>query len=515
MVKTFLPCILFSLFAANVSASPNLVFILTDNQSADLLPAYGNRDLQTPGIDRIANNGVLFSNAYAVNGMCSPTRATLMTGLIPSQHGVHNWLDDEQMDEWPSDWIAIEGYRTLPAVLKEAGYKTAMIGKWHLGQPWKASIGYEHWVTFTDGHTVDFWNNQVIDNDRRYEVSGRHIVDFFAQKAVEYIEEQSPDEPFYLQLNFDGPYVNPPTNVGAARNRHYEKYVGLKFLDFPVHAIHPNLTQQLLALNRDGRETSFLARVLEATLLMNGDQSTRANIASQSHIVDDGVTAVLDALEERGLLEDTLVVFSSDQGNFFGQHGLWTHTIITEPSNLYDTAMHIPLLFMQPGTIPAGERYDGLIAQYDIPATIIGFLGLNEQSLEKGPGQSHHTVLASEFSSDKPLRDVVFFEQEETRGLRTHHMTYWERLAGLGPSELYDLRSDPDQLVNLADDPRYLKMAQDLSQELSQFFEQWAAPEYDLWRGGSAKGSVQRPEMFRRIYGSDWRTTLGTNRPPR
>jgi len=204
--------------AVQASAKPvNLIFILTDNQPASILGAYGNPDVRTPNIDRLAKEGMQFTNAFAVNGMCSPTRATLMTGLMPSQHGVRNWLDDEKLHEWPESWSAVAEYRTLPYTLRKHGYQTAMIGKWHLGQPWRASIGYQHWLTFTDGHTLDFWNNTVIDNDQTYEVQGQHIVDFFTDKAVEYIEQYEGDKPFYLQLNYDGPYLNPPTNMGPAK----------------------------------------------------------------------------------------------------------------------------------------------------------------------------------------------------------------------------------------------------------------------------------------------------------
>ena len=161
-------------------APVNVLFILTDNQPASILGAYGNSDVRTPNIDRLAGEGMRFTQAFAANGMCSPTRATLMTGLMPSQHGVHNWLDDALMKDWPRDWSAIAEFRTLPLTLANRGYRTAMIGKWHLGQPWKPAVGFQHWVTFTDGHTVDFWHNTIIENDKTYKLDDIHTVDFFA-----------------------------------------------------------------------------------------------------------------------------------------------------------------------------------------------------------------------------------------------------------------------------------------------------------------------------------------------
>ena len=137
----------------------NVLFILTDNQPASILGAYGNPDVRTPHIDQLALEGVRFTRAYAANGMCSPTRATLMTGLMPSQHGIHSWLDDGLLSQWPEGWSAVAEFRSLPLTLAHRGYRTAMIGKWHLGKPEQASLGFQHWVTFTDGHTVDFCNH--------------------------------------------------------------------------------------------------------------------------------------------------------------------------------------------------------------------------------------------------------------------------------------------------------------------------------------------------------------------
>jgi arylsulfatase A-like enzyme len=167
---------------------PNILFIVADNQPASILGAYGNPDVKTPNIDRLANDGVRFTNAFAVHGMCSPTRATLLTGLLPSQHGVQDWLDDEEMEDWPNDWNAIREYRTLPYTLKNRGYQTSLIGKWHLGRPRPPDEWFDYWVTFNLGHTIDFWNNEINDNSNKYKVEGQHSVDFFSDKAVEYLE---------------------------------------------------------------------------------------------------------------------------------------------------------------------------------------------------------------------------------------------------------------------------------------------------------------------------------------
>ena len=123
-----------------MAGRPNILMIMTDNQPADMLGCYGNDEVLTPHIDQLATTGTRFSNAFCVNAMCSPCRASVLTGLMPSAHGVHTWLDDGLASEWPEDWNAIGEFATLPGQLKSAGYSTALIGKYHLGQPWRCLL---------------------------------------------------------------------------------------------------------------------------------------------------------------------------------------------------------------------------------------------------------------------------------------------------------------------------------------------------------------------------------------
>ncbi|MDC1436243.1 sulfatase-like hydrolase/transferase [Gammaproteobacteria bacterium] len=484
----------------------NVLFIMADNQPAAILGAYGNPDVRTPNINQLASEGVLFTNAFAVNGMCSPTRATLMTGLMPSQHGVHNWLDDAKLDEWPDDWSVVAEFRTLPQTLENRGYQTAMIGKWHMGQPWQSSIGYQHWVTFTYGHTLDFWDNTIVDNGETYQITDRHIVDFFTEEAVDYIANVEHDQPFYLQLNFDGPYLNPPTNTGPARNRHYGSYLNEDFESFPRGPVNENILDQLL----DPNTPAFMKNQHRQSILHHNDPESMANVASQNTIVDDGVGRVLEALKEAGLDQNTLVIYSSDQGNFFGQHGLWQHTIVTTPSNLYEAALNIPLIIRHPGSIAAGETNDLLIGQYDMATTILDFIGIDDVQFENSPGKSFANSLRGE-SID--WENEVYYEQEESRGIRTPEFAYWKRIASLGESELYDMRNDPGQHINLIAHPDYQGIAIELDRKVTEFYAQYSTDKYDLWQGGTAKGSVARPGVFQALNGEQWKT-VSESLPP-
>jgi arylsulfatase A-like enzyme len=486
--------VFFALPAEAKDTRPNILFIVADNQPASILSTYGNPDVRTPNIDRLANEGLRFTRAYAVHGMCSPTRATLLTGLLPSQHGVQDWLDDEEMESWPSDWNAIREYRTLPYTLKNRGYQTSLIGKWHLGQPRPPSEWFDYWVTFNLGHTLDFWDNEINDNSSKYQLKGQHSVDFFSDKAVEYLESYDHQKPFFLMVAYNGPYMNPPTNLGPARNRHYEDYKDKEFPSFPRNRVNETVLEEIPF--PDSEEWYLnLAR-------MNNDQETMANAASQNTMVDDGVGRLLEALIANGFAENTLVIYTSDQGNFFGQHGLWGHTDFSFPASMYETAMNIPLIATYPGVIEENQVSDLFIGQYDLMPTILDMAGVNVE-IPNSPGRSFAEHLkGNELGS---WGDAVYMDQEATRVIRTDQYSYWKRMKGTGEHELYDMQKDPGQENNLFGNPEYAETVSELDRRLSQFFDTWSNPEYDLWRGGTVKGTTESTEVYKSLYGEQWK----------
>ncbi|GAB3677499.1 sulfatase [Salinisphaera aquimarina] len=490
---------------------PNILLIVADNQSAGLLGSYGNPDILTPNIDQLATQGTRFTRAFAANGMCSPTRATLLTGLMPDQHGLHDWLNDAQMTTLPPDWSAVSEFRTIPYTLKENGYSTAMIGKWHIGQPWKPQLGYDYWVTFEHGHTLDFWDKNIIDNDRQYRVTGQHVDDFLGKKAAAYLRDHAnTDKPFFMELSFSGPYMNPPTNMGPARNKFYSYYEKQPLTSFPREAISQNYIDQILDSAGD-EKLSFLDRILRVVLSkMAGSQQTIANMASQNTHVDANVGRVLDALGESGLQDHTIVIYTSDQGVYYGQHGLWTHTILSEPSTLHETALHVPLIVRKPGAAK-GKVVDALIGQYDIPVTILALAGI-QQDLPASPGKSFEDMLDNGHGG--ALHDAIFYEQTETRGIRTDRFAYWKRMdAEFGDDRLYDMNRDPDQTQDLAKEADYQDVVSDLSQRMDAFYKEYSNPAYDLWHGGTAKGTLSYPDKFKARFGRDWHLETRTVAP--
>ena len=191
------------LAAKATNSKTNVVLIVSDNQSPSLLGAYGNQQISTPHIDQLAESGIKYTNAYAASGVCSPTRAALLTGLMPSQTGVHNALPTNKQRIGIEDWSAIEEFRTLPKTMSDAGYQTALIGKYHLGTHDKAQLGFDHWVTMKTGHTKSFMDTAIIKNGKSFTAKG-HVTDFWTEEAIDFINNQSSESPFFLMLSYNG-----------------------------------------------------------------------------------------------------------------------------------------------------------------------------------------------------------------------------------------------------------------------------------------------------------------------
>jgi arylsulfatase A-like enzyme len=329
--------------AAEAPRPLNLVLILTDNHSPWTLGCYGNRDIRTPNIDRLAGEGMLFERCYSSNAVCSPTRATLLTGLMPSQHGVHTYLGAGGAQVGPRAYSTIAEFRTLPEILAEAGYTCGLSGKWHLGDNLKPQEGFTYWITKPHGHTAEFYDQEVIE-DGQIRKEPTYLTDLWTQHAVKFLE-QNRDRPFFLYLAYNGPYGLGNLLLNPARNRHAEYYADKELPSFPREPMHPWLFNNKQFLNNPAAMRRYAAEV-------SG--------------VDDGVGTVLETLKRLNLEDNTLVVFTADQGLAGGQSGLWGMGDHTRPLSAFDGTMHVPLIVRHPGVIPAGKRSQLLISNYDL-----------------------------------------------------------------------------------------------------------------------------------------------------
>jgi len=415
----WLLCACFPLAA--FAAPPNVVFTMTDNHGAWTLGCYGNRDIRTPNIDALANNGVLFERAYANNPVCSPTRASYLTGLMPSQHGVHCFLLGGRLQVGPNARNTLTDFTSVPEILKKAGYRCGLVGKWHLGGNLKPQEGMDdYWITMPHGATSAFYDAQVIENGKQRR-EPRNLTDLWTERAVKFIE-QNRRQPFFLFLSYNGPYGLGRTLLKPSRNRHVPFYANKKFPSFPRTKTH-----EWLFNNKD---------------YLNNLVSIRRYAAELSG-VDDGVGTVMTTLRQLDLADNTLVVFCGDQGWVGGHGGFWGMGDHARPFTGFDGMMHVPLIWHHPARIKSRRVKKGCVTNYDFFPTLMSYLGL--ESNYNDPGRDYSPMLAGKQTE---WDDTVFYEFEYLRCIRTPEWKFIGRFPD-GPHELYDLKSDPAESRNL------------------------------------------------------------------
>lgn len=441
---------------------PNIVFILMDDLRADELGCTGHSFAKTPNIDRIAREGARFTNAFATTPLCSPSRACILTGQFAHTHGVRDNTDHAKLSHT---------LVTFPRVLHDTGYRTAFIGKWHMGTDDTPRPGFDHWVAFQgQGHYVDPEMN--IDG-RRQKVNG-YATDILSAKAVEFLRKQS-DQPFALYLSHkavhpevaqrpDGTLSDPTASVFFPAERHKHLYEGETFqrrpnADFDVLEGKPALARQIGKLPPLSRKTG------------TSDETIR-NRARMMAAVDEGVGEIFKALEETKKLDETLIVFTSDHGYFFGEHGL-----SVERRLAYEEAIRIPLLMRYPPKIEAGKEYDAVVLTIDFAPTMLDFAGLRPPVRTQGrsfqdifvdPTRRLRYSFLIEYFSDRVFERMDRMGYQAVRTPKWKYITYTDQQ---GMDELYDLQADPYERKNLINDPKAAKGLADAKAELQRLIE--------------------------------------------
>ncbi len=452
-------------------APPNLVLILTDNHSPWTLGCYGNPDIRTPHIDRLAENGTLFEQAFANNAVCSPTRATLLTGLMPSRHGVHTYLGAEGAQTGPEAYNTIDEFTSLPEILVAEGYAAGLCGKWHLGDNLHPQEGCTYWITKPHGASAGFYDQEVIENEE-IRVEPEYLTDLWTDHGIRFIEANR-DRPFFLLLAYNGPYGLGGAMREPIRNRHRDYYESHELPSFP-------------RTDPEAWNYNYGPWI--------GDLEIARKYAAEVSGIDDGVGRIMQTLERLQLTENTLVVFTSDQGLAGGHAGYWGMGDHTRPLTAFDWTMTIPLIFHHPGRIDAGHRVSAMVSNYDLLPTILSQMGLGDR-IPDGyplPGRDFSAMLRGETPD---WEEVHFFDFENVRAIRTTEWKYIERIHQT-PNELYDLAADPDEHHNLYGDPSHAERVLELRRRLHAFFDEHAAPQWDLWRGGTSKAHLITGRFF-------------------
>lgn len=433
----------------------NVVMFMTDDHGAWATSPYGCAQMKTPNLQQLAEGGAKFDRAFACTPVCSPSRATYISGVIPSVHGVQDWLRPEDSFGLKTRrWL--DGHVTYSELLANAGYTLGLSGKWHMGDDARAQKGFTYWATVPGGggpyRNVEFIRNGVPARPSEFKTDS--VGDF----ALEFLDQQkNRDNPFYLLV----PFYAPHTPYDYQPEQYRAPYEGSDFACYPRGDAHP-------WQNRGLRQHH------------NNEASMRAYSALITG-ADANVGRVLAKLEELGKRDDTLVVFTADQGYNAGQHGVWGKGNGTWPFNMYDESIRVPMIWNHPGRIRAGQTVGEMVSSYDYFPTILDYLGVKPpRGSSRRMGRSYAGLLRGRRPRNWDNR--LFFEYSFVRGVRTENLKYVERIEEW-PSELFDLEADPGETRNLIGDPSYTARLATLRKDMASWFARAGAPPLDQWRG--------------------------------
>ena len=462
--------------------------LLADDMGAWAMRCAGNEDVITDNIDRLASSGMRFDDFFCVSPVCSPARASILTGTIPSVHGVHDWLRSGNLDKDKLGSLAddiyykdekeairyLDQHECYSDLLASAGYSCALSGKWHLGDSRHPQHGFTRWFTIGRGG-CGYYRADIVDGEDLY-ISDRYITDTITDKALEFLEELSSEEnPFYLSVHYTAPHS--PWDEDQHPSGIYSMYEGCSFSSTPD-----------LPLNRHQVKSAPYGEGAERRRLLRGYYSAIT-------AMDIGIGKILDFLEKRGMLENTIVIFSGDNGMNMGHHGIWGKGNGTFPLNMYDTSVKVPMIISWKDHIAPGVSH-AMLSHYDLFPTILEIAGINDENAARKPGKSFLPVL---YGNEMPDREVVVFDEYgPTRMIRTPEAKLVYRYP-YGPHELYDLAADPDENHDLYHDSRYVDLRERLLCRLEEWFFEYADPAVDGTREGvTGFGQLSRAGIARK-----------------
>jgi arylsulfatase A-like enzyme len=465
---------------AGRSGRPNIIFIMSDDHAAQAIGAYGSRVNTTPNIDRLAREGALLTSVFATNSICTPSRAAILTGQYSHINGVtmFNRFDSSRA--------------TVARLLQEGGYYTGMIGKWHLGSD---PVGFDRWEILPGQGAYFDPVFYTATGEKAY--TGRYATDVITDLAIAFVEGRPRNKPFFLMMHHKAPHRPwQPDEAHAAHfsSRHIPEPV--TFWDSYAtrsDALHENqqriaadltnrdlkltppagLAGQELAnwllikpdtvtLERDGKRVTLTGEALVRWKYQRFMQDYLATVQS----VDDSVGRILTMLDKAGLARNTLVVYTSDQGFFLGEHGLFDKRF------MYEESIRMPFVARWPAAIKPGTRSDGLALNVDFAPTFLEAAGLPAPAGMQGRG------LLPLFRGRTPSdwRTSMYYRYYHDPGdhntrahygvrTRTHKLIYfWKK----DQWELFDLVNDPYELHNLYGQPGLDSLTASLKQELAR-----------------------------------------------
>ena len=496
---------------------PNIVFIMTDDHAAQSISAYGHpvsKLAPTPNIDRIATNGAKFYSNFCTNSICGPSRAVILTGK-------HSHINGFRMNGDIFDG----SQATLPKYLKEAGYRTALFGKWHLhGLP----EGFDEWKILVD--QGNYYNPDFIQGKDTTRIEG-YATDIVTEMGLEWLKKNGKSgEPFMLMVQHKAPHRN-----WMPALRHLNLYDTVKFplpdTYFPDFKNQLAAQQQQQTIYKDMYEGHDLKMSMEKgsdSLRHNpwttdfhrmtrkqrdiwnkayrgkNDAFHDANLSGkalaewkgqrylQDYLatvasVDEGVGKILDYLEQSGLAENTIFVYTTDQGFYLGEKGFFDKRF------MYEESLAMPLFIQYPNVIPAGSEIRALTQNLDFAPTFLDFAGANIP--EEMQGKSMRNLLTQR-SDDKDFRNAIYYHYydfpafhmvKRHYGVRTHRYKLMHFYDDIDYWEMYDLEKDPKELTNIYEDAAYSGTREELHNTLTELQKKYQVTATEFEKTPKAK----------------------------
>lgn len=433
-------------------ARPNFVLVVAEDLAAWMLGCFGNLEIKTPNLDKLAASGVRFGNNFACTPASSANLATLLTGRIPRQHGIADYLtstprkNPERGQSAPPASFATEVL--LSDLLSPAGYHCGFVGRWNLGDDEHPGHGFSETVTLPTGDTAAV-SPSLLVNGRKTREDGS-TPEVLTRYATQFIGRQN--GPFLLVVA----YPAAPALGDGLPAKYIDVYKTAGFQTFGIQPASPSAL--------DGKE-----------MLADTVASIR-KAASALAQLDDQVGALQKAIIQKGVFENTVLVFTSVTGQFLGRRGLWGSGYASNPPNFFEESIHTPLIVSWPGRIPEGASRPELVSVTDLVPTLCDIASVPVPSGRNLSGRSYLAVAAG-----KPLpkrqtwKDLVFGELRGVEMARDNRFKLVLRADGQGADELYDLRKDPNEHLNQFENQEYADVRTRLEAELRAWHEKYSS----------------------------------------
>lgn len=466
----------------------NIIYIMTDDHAYQMLSAYNNKNISTPNLDRMAQSGIRFANSFVCNSISGPSRACLLTGKYSKSNGM---LDNS---------ITFDGsQQTFPKLLQGAGYKTAIIGKWHLGG---TPTGFNDYCILPGQGS--YYNPDFITPNGTITKDG-YVTDIITDMSIDWLKNRDQSQPFCLLVHHKAVH-----RVWMSDTTHLTKYEDQKFelpnnfydnyhgreaaaaqemsifkdmdlaYDLKMHGVKSRFAAPYTEYNRmNSAQKAAWDRVYKpindefSSLNLSGRalaewkfQRYMRDYAKCVASLDDNIGRLLDYLEQNDMLENTLVVYASDQGFYMGEHGWFDKRF------MYEESMRTPLIMMAPKSFKGRSVVSQLVQNIDYAPTFLELAGI------KVPSDMHGTSLVPLLKGEKTKdwRNRLYYHYYEypaEHAVRRHEGIRNERYKlihfyghDIDSWELYDIKSDPTEMVNQFDNPKYKIIKEDLQAEL-------------------------------------------------